>query len=68
MPTRRESLILGGVAAAAAIAGGVIGALGLQAGGGYAGPTRSPDRADACVWALSELARPRAAVPRIRAL
>ena len=28
---------------------------GLQAGGGYAGPGRSPDRADACVWALSEL-------------
>ena len=28
---------------------------GLQAGGGYAGPGRSPDRADACVWALTEL-------------
>jgi phage terminase large subunit-like protein len=28
---------------------------GLQAGGGYAGPTRSPDRADALVWALTEL-------------
>ena len=41
---------------------------GLQAGGSYDGPTRSPDRADACVWALSELARPRAGVPRIRAL
>ena len=41
---------------------------GLQAGGGYEGPTRSPDRADACVWAMSELARPRAGVPRIRAL
>lgn len=28
---------------------------GLVAGGGYAGPGRSPDRADALVWALSEL-------------
>jgi phage terminase large subunit-like protein len=28
---------------------------GLLAAGGYAGPGRSPDRADACVWALSEL-------------
>lgn len=36
MPTRRETLILGGVAAGAAVAGGVIGALGLQAGGGAA--------------------------------
>jgi phage terminase large subunit-like protein len=33
---------------------------GLQAGGGYEGPGRSPDRADACVWALWELlVRPR---------
>ncbi len=41
---------------------------GLQAGGGYAGPGRSPDRADACVWALTELllrAKPRAAVRKI---
>jgi phage terminase large subunit-like protein len=30
---------------------------GMQAGGGYAGPGRSPDRADACVWALAELMR-----------
>ena len=30
---------------------------GLQVGGGYAGPGRSPDRADACVWALAELMR-----------
>jgi phage terminase large subunit-like protein len=37
---------------------------GLCAGGRYEGPGRSPDRADACVWALSELARPRAE-PRI---
>jgi phage terminase large subunit-like protein len=28
---------------------------GLLAGGGYEGPGRSPDRADALVWALSEL-------------
>ncbi|WP_294354189.1 terminase family protein [uncultured Sphingomonas sp.] len=28
---------------------------GMQAGGGYEGPGRSPDRADACVWALSAL-------------
>ena len=41
---------------------------GLQAGGGYDGPTRSPDRADACVWAMSELAQARASVPRVRAL
>jgi phage terminase large subunit-like protein len=30
---------------------------GFQLGGGYAGPGRSPDRADACVWALAELLR-----------
>jgi phage terminase large subunit-like protein len=28
---------------------------GLTIGGRYEGPGRSPDRADACVWALSEL-------------
>jgi phage terminase large subunit-like protein len=28
---------------------------GLQLGGGYEGPGRSPDRADACVWALAAL-------------
>jgi phage terminase large subunit-like protein len=28
---------------------------GLQAGGGYEGPGRSPDRADALVWAMSAL-------------
>lgn len=33
---------------------------GLQTGGGYAGPGRSPDRADACVWALAELLRGKA--------
>ena len=40
---------------------------GMQAGGGYMGPGRSPDRADACVWALAELME-RAGVtgPRVR--
>jgi phage terminase large subunit-like protein len=28
---------------------------GIMAGGGYEGPGRSPDRADALVWALTEL-------------
>jgi phage terminase large subunit-like protein len=41
---------------------------GLQAGGGYEGPTRSPDRADACVWAMHELSQARTSVPRVRAL
>jgi phage terminase large subunit-like protein len=42
---------------------------GMIAGGGYEGPGRSPDRADAMVWALRELMlkKPRAE-PRIRAL
>lgn len=40
---------------------------GLIAGGGYAGPGRSPDRADALVWALTELLLGRAAAgPRVR--
>ena len=40
---------------------------GLVRGGGYAGPGRSPDRADACVWALSELLLGRAGDgPRVR--
>jgi phage terminase large subunit-like protein len=38
---------------------------GLTAGGGYEGPTRSPDRADALVWALTELMLRRRAEPRI---
>lgn len=37
---------------------------GLTYGGGYQGPGRSPDRADAMVWAMTELIRPRRA-PRI---
>ena len=41
---------------------------GLMAGGGYEGPGRSPDRADALVWALSELMLGRKAEPRVRGL
>ena len=41
---------------------------GFTAGGGYGGPGRSPDRADAMVWALTELARPPRAEPRVRRL
>ncbi|HET9640621.1 MAG TPA: terminase family protein [Allosphingosinicella sp.] len=42
---------------------------GLIQGGGYEGPGRSPDRADAMVWAMTELmlGKPRAE-PRIRRL
>ena len=39
---------------------------GLLAGGTYAGPGRSPDRADAAVWALTELLLGRAASPGVR--
>jgi phage terminase large subunit-like protein len=40
---------------------------GLQIGGGYEGPGRSPDRADACVWAMTELMLGKRAVePRVR--
>ena len=38
---------------------------GLMAGGGYEGPGRSPDRADAAVWALTELLLGRRGVPRV---
>ena len=41
---------------------------GLMAGGGYEGPGRSPDRADALVWALSELMLGRKSTPRVRIL
>ncbi|TCD06852.1 ATP-binding protein [Erythrobacteraceae bacterium CFH 75059] len=41
---------------------------GLLTGGGYAGPGRSPDRADALVWALTELLLAPARVPRVRRL
>ncbi|MGZ8287137.1 MAG: DNA-packaging protein [Allosphingosinicella sp.] len=42
---------------------------GLIAGGGYEGPGRSPDRADAMVWAMTELMLgQKRAEPRIRRL
>lgn len=40
---------------------------GLLIGGGYCGPGASPDRADACVWALTALMR-RSAPPRFKFL
>lgn len=39
---------------------------GLMAAGGYEGPGRSPDRADALVWALSELMLGRSGRPQVR--
>jgi len=41
---------------------------GLSANGSYEGPGRSPDRADAMVWALTELGETRSGVPRVRML
>jgi phage terminase large subunit-like protein len=41
---------------------------GLQIGSGYDGPSHSPDRADACIWALTELSETRSGVPRVRML
>ena len=41
---------------------------GLTAGGGYQGPSKSPDRADAMVWAMTELSETKSGVPRVRAL
>ncbi len=41
---------------------------GLMTGGEYAGPGRSPDRADALVWALSELMLNRSPQPSIRSI
>ncbi|WP_446532542.1 DNA-packaging protein [Qipengyuania marincola] len=41
---------------------------GLMTGGGYEGPGRSPDRADALVWALSELMLGRRGRPRVRTI
>lgn len=41
---------------------------GLQFGGGYEGPTRSPDRADAMVWAMTELGARGAGGPSVRLL
>jgi phage terminase large subunit-like protein len=43
--------------------------MGMIAGGGYEGPGKSPDRADAMVWGLTELLlTPKQAEPRVRAL
>jgi len=41
---------------------------GMTAGGGYEGAGRSPDRADAMVWALTVLSETRSGVPRVRRL
>ncbi|MEL7730111.1 terminase family protein [Citromicrobium bathyomarinum] len=41
---------------------------GLTIGGGYEGPGRSPDRADALVWALTELMLGRGGRPRVRGM
>ncbi|MFT3967986.1 MAG: ATP-binding protein, partial [Sphingobium sp.] len=41
---------------------------GLVPGGGYMGPGRSPDRADALVWALSDLLLGRSARPSLKML
>ena len=41
---------------------------GLMTGGTYSGPGRSPDRADALVWALHELMLSNTATPQVRRL
>lgn len=41
---------------------------GMLIGGEYAGPGRSPDRADALVWALTELMLGRVANPSVRSM
>ena len=41
---------------------------GMQTGGGYAGPGRSPDRADALVWALTALMLGGGGTPGLRRL
>jgi len=41
---------------------------GMIAGGGYEGPGRSPDRADAMVWAMTALSVTRSGVPRVTRL
>jgi len=41
---------------------------GMIAGGGYEGLARSPDRADAMVWAMTVLSETRSGVPRVRRL
>jgi phage terminase large subunit-like protein len=41
---------------------------GMIAGGGYEGPGRSPDRADAMVWAMTALSETRSGIPRVTRL
>jgi phage terminase large subunit-like protein len=41
---------------------------GIMAGGSYEGPGRSPDRADALVWAMTELMLGRRGRPAVRGL
>lgn len=41
---------------------------GMIAGGDYQGPGRSPDRADAMVWAMTELGETKSGLPRVRRL
>jgi phage terminase large subunit-like protein len=41
---------------------------GMIAGGAYEGPGRSPDRADAMVWAMTELGETKSGLPRVRRL
>lgn len=41
---------------------------GMMIGGEYAGPSRSPDRADALVWALTELMLSPTAKPSVRSM
>lgn len=41
---------------------------GMIAGGGYEGPGRSPDRADAMVWAMTALGETKSGLPRVRRL
>ena len=41
---------------------------GLTYAGGYEGPGRSPDRADVCIWALTELLLKQRPEPRVRLL
>jgi phage terminase large subunit-like protein len=41
---------------------------GMIAGGGYEGPGRSPDRADAMVWAMTVLGETKSGLPRVRRL
>jgi phage terminase large subunit-like protein len=42
--------------------------LGGMVAGGYEGPGRSPDRADAMVWAMTVLSETRSGLPRVRRL